>query len=304
MKIEQQTLCRLSLFIFILTGIAGCGESDLVDIHERELDEAIAALNQPDLAPANPENTVNLAQYELVFNDEFNGDSIDYSKWNTALSWGPDFVVYNQLQYYVDTENDTDFGYNPFSFDGEALTISAIETPENLRVAANEQGWLSGVLSTAENFNLTYGYIEARMKVNEGRGVWPAFWMLSSELEGIRPELFVMEYDGAKPDSVFHNYNYRDSNGDLRTPGQREILNDNFSDSFHTLAVRWTDEELLFYIDGSPTYRIIGDNIPRQSMYLILNLAIGGIWPGSPDATTEAPATLSIDYIRAYQLRS
>ena len=113
-----------------------------------------------------------------------------------------------------------------------------------------------------------------------------------------------MEYDGSKPDSVFHNYNYEDNLGNLLTAGQQEVLRDDISEGFHTVGVRWSEQELLFYIDGIPSYRVIGENVPREDMYLILNLAVGGIWPGAPDATTQRPSNLTIDYVRAYQLRS
>lgn len=329
---EHSNIVRALLAGILVAGLASCGDSDLVDIHERDLDDAIAALNEPSSAPANPATTpdagaegeaepgseneqngeqdpgtdnplsIDLSQYELVFNDEFNADSLDASKWNTSLPWGPDFFIYNQLQYYVDTQGSSDFGYNPFSLDGETLTISAIETPESLRAAASEQAWLSGVLTTADHFDLTYGYIETRISVEEGRGLWPAFWMLGSALDGLRPELFIMEHDGSKRDSFFHNYNYQDSSGDLLSPGQQEVIREGLSSGFHTVGVRWSESEMLFYIDGTPSYRIIGENVPRENMYLILNLAIGGIWPGAPDATTPRPASISIDYVRAYQL--
>lgn len=247
---------------------------------------------------------VDLSLYNLVFSDEFRGSSIDADKWNTALTWGPDLVVYDQLQYYVDLQNFPDFGYNPFNLDGEILTLTAVETPDNLRAAANEQPWLSGVLTSAGKFDFTYGYIETRIDTQEGRGVWPGFWLLSSEFAGLKPELFVMEYDGSKPGSLFHNYNYQDADGNLRSPGQWEVSSTDFSNGFHTVGVAWSPQELLFYIDSVPRYRIVGQNVSSQNMYLILNLAVGGIWTGAPDGTTPRPASIAIDYVRVYQLKS
>lgn len=112
-----------------------------------------------------------------------------------------------------------------------------------------------------------------------------------------------MEYDGAKPDSVFHNYNYQDEEGNLRSPGQWEVDIPGFSDGFHRIGVAWSPDELLFYIDQQPRYRIVGENVARQNMYLILNLAMGGVWTGAPDATTEAPVSIVVDYVRVYQLK-
>ncbi|MFK7893694.1 MAG: family 16 glycosylhydrolase [Granulosicoccus sp.] len=323
--IHKASTSAATVVVVLSMFLNACGDSDLVEIHDRELDDVIAALEDTDLAPANPtspqngvdtgsegeqtsdpENplALNLGQYELIFSEEFTGDSIDESKWNTALSWGEEFFIYNQQQFYVDVLQRPDFGYNPFSFDGDALTVTAIETPENLRAAAFEQPWLSGVLTTADRFDVSYGYIETRISVEQGVGLWPSFWLLSSAFDGLRPEVYVMEYDGSKPDSVFHNYNYLDADDNQVTPGQFEVIREGFSSGYHTVGVRWTEQDLLFYIDGSPSYRIVGDNVPTEAMYLVLNLAVGGIWPGSPDATTPSAPSITIDYVRVYKPRS
>lgn len=305
MKSQTHLFVRTVVAGIVTLSLSACGKSDLVDLQEQELNDARIAAQAPILGAASPDESasVDLSLYNLVFNDEFQGTSIDELKWNTALAWGPNLTVFDQLQYYVDIQNNTDFGFNPFSFDGDNLTISAIETPESLRVAANEQSWLSGVLTTDTKFELTHGYIEMRVDLQAGQGVWPSLWMLSPEDAGLKPELFIMEYDGSKPDSIFHNYNYQDEDGNLRSPGQWEVVQPGIADGFHTVGVVWSPEELLYYIDGEPSYRIIGENVSSQDMYLILNLAIGGVWPGGPDDTTNRPATLVVDYVRAYQLR-
>ncbi len=377
MKNIAMTYKKTLIACLVSLSLNACGESDLEDLQDSQLDDArLAAAQAPPIGPANPStdggadsqggttgvvtggttgaiteggtadggttdsttgdsadggttgatgatdsgdsggdsgttitgdsattNGVDLDSYDLVFNDEFQTTSIDQSKWNTALAWGPDLIIFDQMQYYIDLQNAPEFGYNPFNLNGEELRITAIETPDNLRAAANEQPWLSGVLTTAEKFDFTYGYIETRIDTQEGRGVWPAFWMLSSEFEGLKPELFIMEYDGSKPDSLFHNYNYQDADGNLRSPGQWEVTSEAFSSGFHTVGVVWSPEELLFYIDDEPRYRIVGENVSSQDMYLILNLAIGGNWPGAPDATTPRPASVAIDYVRVYQLK-
>ncbi len=291
--------------------LSACGESDIEGIEQRELDaaqRAVASAEQdvenpgaePDVGAANNPG-IDMDKLELLFSDEFNGSSINSAKWVTAQQWGPDLVINDELQYYVDTQSNPDFGYNPFSFDGESLIISAVETPVNLSAVANNQPYLSGVLSSAGKFEMTHGYIEARMDFPEGTGLWPAFWMLSADFEALKPQLFIAEGNGAIPESIFHNYNYHDANGNLRSPGQWQVTDETFSEGFHILGVSWKSDELLFYIDGIPRYRIIGENVPNQAMYLIANLAVGGVWTGSPDAATPSPAKLKIDYIRAYR---
>lgn len=308
MKNRKNVVVWLPALLSASLLLSACGESDLVEQHERQLAAARFAAAQPapggeepTTDPDRPSTAFDLTDYNLVFSDEFQGESLDASKWNTALTWGPDLVVYNQLQYYVDVQNNADFGYNPFSLDGEYLTITATETPEALRSAANEQAWLSGALTTAGKFDFTYGYAEASIELQEGRGLWPAFWMLSTDFDNLKPELFIMEYDGAKPTSLFHNYNYTDTDGNLRSPGQWEVSSTAFSEGFQKVGVAWSPQELLFYINDVPRYRIVGENVSSQNMYLIMSLAVGGIWPGAPDGTTPSPASTRVDYIRVYQ---
>ena len=320
-NIKRLYACAAVVSVSILSA---CSNSDLEEIHEQELNDAIASFEatdaatdeapdespdeSPELGAASPNTEastpadIDLSLYDLTFSDEFNGTTLDASKWNTSL-FDPDVVILDQLQYYVDTQDEEQIFDTPFSFDGQNLTISATLTPDEQRAEANEQAYLSGILSTRNKLDITYGYIEARVDVEEGRGIWPSLWMLASGGDGLLPEVYILEHDGGRPDSVFHNYNYVDEEGLLRSPGQQEIAATGFSDNFHTVGLKWSPEELLFYIDGEASYRIIGDKVPAEDMYLIFSLAIGGIWTGAPDATTPIPAKFSIDYIRVYQLK-
>lgn len=305
MNMKPNSVISSCIIILASMVLTACGESDLVELQERQLGVARYAAAQAELGQAEPvqsEQGVDLTLYNLVFGDDFQAAELDSTKWNTALTWGPDLVVYNQMQYYVDIQNNPDFGYSPFILNDGILTISAIETPDALRSGANEQPWLSGVLTTADKFEFTYGYVEALVDPQAGRGLWPAIWMLSSEYENLKPELFIMENDGSRPNSLFHNYNYTDSDGNLRSPGQWEVTSTEFSDGFHKVGVVWSPQELLFYINDVPRYRIVGENVGNQDMYLILSLAIGGIWPGAPDGTTPVPSELLVDYVRVYEL--
>jgi len=303
MKTQSIPFVPCVLAIVLLTS---CGESDIQDIERRELDAAQRAADANVASQANTPvaaaaSGLAMEGLELVFSDEFNGNAINSDKWITALQWGADLTINDELQYYVDVQNMPNFGYNPFSFDGESLIISAMPTPSELSAAANNLPYLSGVLSSAEKFDMTHGFIEARVDFPDGAGLWPAFWMLGSEFVDLKPQLFIAEGNGAKPESVFHNYNYHDVDGNLRSPGQWQVSQSDFADGFHTVAVNWSPGELLFYIDGTPRYRIVGENVSSQAMYMIVNLAVGGIWVGSPNAQTVFPAQYKIDYIRAYK---
>ncbi|ASJ72371.1 glycoside hydrolase family 16 protein [Granulosicoccus antarcticus] len=314
MNKHQTALSTSAAICLVALLLSGCGESDLLSLQEQELEAARLESGELAADPANPdvengsqEDVSNphmeLSDYELVFADDFRDDSLDPSKWNTTLSWGPDLLIHDQLQYYVDSQTNPGFGYDPFSFDGEQLSILASETPESLRASANEQPWLSGVLTTAGKFDFQYGYVEARMQVPQGQGVWPAFWMLGSDYTDVKPELYVMEFDGSRAESIFLNYRYEDESGQINDTLRWEESFVAAATGFHQYGVAWSPGELLFYIDRQPRYRIIGERVASQDMYLILNLAMGGVWPGPVGQTTGSPVALVIDYVRAYQLK-
>lgn len=290
------------LSICVLIGsVSACSESDLAELHAAEFSDAIADLSFTELGAANP-LAINLDDYQLAFEDDFEDASIDDTKWATLL-WQPGTVLLDQQQHYVDSQNSDESFLSPFSFDDGVLTISAARTPEGEQSAAFEQPWLSGLLTTREDFNFTHGYVEARVSVEEGVGLWPSIWMLGSEFNGLQPQIYIMEHSGSNPDVVAHNYNFTDSQGDVRSPGQQSVEVPGFTSGFNTVGMRWSEGELIFFVNGQPTYRVIGDSVPSENMYLILNLAMGGIWVGDTNESTPDPAEFKIDYVRVYQLR-
>ena len=251
--------------------------------------------------PAEVQNSINLDGFQLVFNENFDSGEINAEKWNTALRWGADITVNNEEQYYIDTQNTPDFGFNPFRLDTNSIAISAQLTPPELLEAANNQPYVSGVLTTADKFNFSEGIAEIRAKIPAGTGLWPQFWMLPDEFTGLRPQLFVMEARGDNPAEIFHTYKYQDENDAVQSTGVLRTTGEDFSADFHTYAVEWSAGELVFYIDGLEFQRVESDNIASQDMYLILNLAVGGWFPGSPDETTTFPAEFVIDHVRVFQ---
>lgn len=238
--------------------------------------------------------------YNLVFSEDFNGYSLDGSKWNTQYRWGPDWIINSESQYYVDTLNQPDFGHSPFEFNGEHLTITATRTPDWLRGSARQQEYLSGALTTHNKFNMRYGYVEMRAKLPKGRGLWPAFWLLHSQDHDRRPEIDVVEMLGHQTDRVYHTYHYYENNS-LRSTPSFEAYGPDYSADFHTYAVQWEPGRIIWYIDGVERNRFENGNVSWEDMYLLVNLAVGGWWAGQPDGSTPLPARFSIDYIRAYQ---
>jgi len=206
------------------------------------------------------------------------------------------------LQHYVDIANDPNFGFNPFTFDGESLTINTIRTPSNLLERANGQEYLSGVITSYDAFKLTYGYVEARAKVPVGKGYWPAFWLLNAYYDRDKPEIDIMEFIGDNQDTVYHTYHYYDENGELRSTKSEPTYPIDFSADFHTFGAKWSPGKVTFYVDGIERHTISDPKMSQEEMYIIANTAVGGWWPGDPDETTKFPGEYKIDYIRAYQL--
>ncbi|MBX2826450.1 MAG: glycoside hydrolase family 16 protein [Gammaproteobacteria bacterium] len=326
---KQKPTAVTGIVIAVSVLLTACGESDLEQL---QLDEIAAAQQEAsELTPIGSENepTPNvdpetpgsggedvtdpptdvektavealLEDYQMVFSDEFNGSTLDSNKWNTQYQWGPDLIVNDEEQYYVDINNNPDFGYNPFSFDGESLIITADRTPTDLNDAAKEQAYLSGTLTSLGLFDMTYGYVEIRAKLPEGKGFWPGFWMLGTEFVDRKPQLYIMENRGDNTSIVYHRYNYSDDQDQFVYSDLLQSSGQNFHDEFHTYGVEWSEGQVTFYVDGELQHTIQDENISSQDMYFILNLAVGGWFPEAPDDTTTFPGVYTIDYIRAYQ---
>lgn len=240
------------------------------------------------------------AGYNLVFAEEFTGYSLDTSKWNSSYRWGPNWIINGERQYYIDRINNPDFGHSPFEFDGDHLTITAIKTPDHLKAQANWQPYLSGALTTYNKFKMRYGYVEMRAKLPKGRGLWSAFWLLHQHDHDRRPEIDVVEYIGQQPNTVFNTYHYYD-NWNLRSTPSYEVNDTDYSQDFHTYGMRWEPGKITWYVDGEEKNSFSDGNVSWEEMYLLVNLAVGGWWPGDPDWSTPFPAQYKIDYIRAYQ---
>ncbi len=249
---------------------------------------------------ANLAGTPQLQDYALVFEEEFEGDSLNLDTWTTSYLWGDDLVINQEQQHYVDIENEPDFGFDPFEVADGSLTIKSIATPPELADKANGQPYLSGVITSYDGFKFTYGYAEARARVPYGQGLWSAFWLLNAYYGDDDPEIDIMEHLGDDQDVVYHTYHYYDGD-ELRSTKSHPVPGVDYTAGFHTYSVDWRPGLIVFYVDGKETHRITDPRVSDQEMYLIANTALGGWWPGSPDATTPFPASYEIDYIRVYQ---
>ncbi len=263
--------------------------------------------------------------YQLVFSDEFNGYNIDSNKWLTRKMWGPDTIVNNEKQYYVDiqdSENQSAIGYNPFKFNGSTLSIEAMRTPDDKKWMVHNQPYLSGVLTSYKKYSTKYGYFEARIKIPAQNGTFPAFWLLHERLQNEntkRSEIDIFENLGHRPDRIHNTAHYFNNvtgnyTGDHVQLSRPEIYGEDFSLTFHTYAVEWQPGYIAWFIDGVKVNEIYTHELDHEEMYVLVNLAMGGNWvnnadwgglgynfPNEQDLNNPNIPKLEIDYIRVYK---
>lgn len=233
----------------------------------------------------------------LIWSDEFDYSGLpDASFWNMETGgggWGN-----NELQYYTNSENNAQVS------DG-VLTITARE--ENI----NGYDYSSARITTQNKFDFKYGRIEARMKLPYGQGIWPAFWMLGTNINSVGwpacGEIDIMEMIGGsgRENTVYTTLHW-DNAGSHSDYGEAYTLSSGmFSDDFHVFSVEWDSQTVRGYVDGNQFYNISITSAElsefQQNFFVILNIAVGGSWPGYPDATTEFPQTMKVDYVRVYK---
>ncbi|MFJ3082848.1 family 16 glycosylhydrolase [Streptomyces halstedii] len=240
----------------------------------------------------------------VVFADEFDGpagSAVDGGKWQTETG---DNVDNHERQYYTP-------GTDNAVLDGEGhLVITARkENPGNYQCWYGTCEYTSSRLNTAGRFTQTYGHVEARMKIPRGQGIWPAFWMLGADIGDVgwpeSGEIDVMENVGFEPGTVhgtLHGPGYSGAGGigaGYTLPGGAA-----FADDFHTFAVDWAPDSVTWSVDGTVyqqrTPADLNGNrwVFDKPFFLILNLAVGGYWPGDPDGSTPLPQQLVVDYVR------
>jgi beta-glucanase (GH16 family) len=232
--------------------------------------------------------------WNKVWSDEFDGTTIDPKNWKFdkgGSGWGN-----VELEYYTDRPENA-------RIENGMLVIEARqEKYEGLN-------YTSARLNTRGLQEFTYGHIEARMKLPSGQGIWPAFWMLGSNASWpMGGEMDVMEYIGKTPDTVYqtvHGPGYSGSKG----IGSHFVLTaDSLKNDFHVYAIEWAPNEIHWFLDGQEIFKVTPNQIPAGThwvydhpFFIILNLAVGGGWPGYPDSSTVFPQQLQVDYVRVYQ---
>ncbi|MDE6732740.1 MAG: family 16 glycosylhydrolase [Oscillospiraceae bacterium] len=250
---------------------------------------------------AEPTAVPELAGYNLLWNDEFDGDKLDESIWNRELrepGW-----TNNELQEYTDSDE------NIFVKDGK-LILKAAKTERN-----GKDYYTSGKVNSQHNKPFTYGKVVVSAKTPVGQGLWPAIWMMPEDESyyGQWPrcgEIDIMETLGHDLSTAYCTVHYGAPHAE-----QQGTITGNFGKGFHEYSVEWEPGEMRWYVDGSEVLVVNDwfsgdegqDDKPYpapfdQPFFVQMNLAVGGNWPGNPDATTDFDkAQFEIDYVRVYQ---
>ncbi|MFF1822062.1 family 16 glycosylhydrolase [Kribbella sp. NPDC058245] len=246
------------------------------------------------------------AALATTFEDNFDGpagQAPDASKWRYDIGgsgWGND-----ERQYYTNSTRNS-------AKDGNGnLVITARQESGGFQCHYGTCQYTSARLLTAQTFTQTYGRWEARIKIPGTQGVWPAFWMLGAQGGGWpnNGEIDIMENIGREPNTVhgtIHGPGYSGAEGigaAYNSPNGQPFRND-----FHTYRVDWAPDSITWFVDGVQYQRrtpadLGGDQwVFNHPFFMIMNVAVGGYWPGYPDGSTQMPQTMTIDYVRVSTL--
>jgi len=239
------------------------------------------------------------AGWQLVWSDEFNGTSVDTTRWtfdtgNGASGWGN-----NEREFYTSRTNNAHVA-------GGTLRIIA------KRESMGGFPYTSARLKSQGLFSKKYGRFEFRAKLPQGLGCWPALWMLGTNISSVGwpacGEIDIMENIGKEPNQVHGTIHGPGHSGGqsigaaFTNPGGRA-----FADDFHVFTVEWEPNVIRWYVDGTLYQTRTPADLPPGArwvydhpFFLLLNVAVGGNWPGNPDGTTVFPQEMRVDWVRVY----
>lgn len=235
--------------------------------------------------------------YTLKWNDEFNGTSIDQNNWGYDLGasgWGN-----NELQNY------TSLNANSYIANG-SLVIEAIKGPNG--------NYTSARMITKGKRTFQYGRIDIRAKLPKGQGIWPALWMLGSNIDNVGwpacGEIDIMEYLGHQTSTVHGTAHWgaQGSTSSQSSSSRYDLTSGNFYEKFHVFSIIWEANRIRWYMDDQLFHTVTTTTTNgaanwrfNQEFFFIFNIAVGGNWPGYPDATTQFPQKMFVDYVRVFQ---
>ena len=274
---------------------------------------ALLACTGPSSAPRPDTTSTPIPELKQVWADEFDGpagSSIDGTKWHYDLGdgcqsgncgWG------NQEKEWYTSASEN------ISLNGQGqLQIVARPAAAGLTCYYGACRYTSAKITTRGTLDVAPGRVEARIKLPAGQGLWPAFWLLGSNVGAVGwpqcGELDIMENHGSNltsTSSAMHGPGY---SGNTPFVHSYQLAAASFAEDFHTFAVEWDSSRVRFFVDGKQHYAIQRDEVQRRGnwvfggpFFVILNLAVGGTFDGDPKSDAILPATMLVDYVRVYQ---
>ncbi|WP_299050466.1 glycoside hydrolase family 16 protein [uncultured Polaribacter sp.] len=245
----------------------------------------------------------------LIWQDEFDvNGAVDTTKWAFDIGDGSEQGIpgwgNNELQYYTNRPE------NIIVEDG-ALVITANQE------AFMGSSYTSARINTRGLFEQQHGRFEARIQLPTGKGIWPAFWLLGDDEGGMLQwpqigEIDIMEYLGNQPTIVFGTVHGPGYSGGESISKEYQLQNDRFDNGFHVFGIEWSPNRINYYVDGDLYQSITPETVEDETngqgewvfnrpFYIILNVAVGGNLPGSPNDETLFPQKMLVDYVRVYQ---
>jgi beta-glucanase (GH16 family) len=237
--------------------------------------------------------------YTLVWNDEFNGSSLDLNVWNQETGNGSGGWGNNELEFYTNSKKNT------FLSNGNLII-------EARKEAISGFNYSSGRMTTQNKKSFTFGRIDIRAKLPVGKGIWPALWMLGNNITTAGwpacGEIDIMEMIGSSPSTTHGTAHWKAANGSSTNKGgSYNLSSGNFSHQFHVFSLVWTQDQISWLVDDKHFFTLTKADVGAANYpfnaphFFIFNMAVGGNWPGSPDASTVFPQRMFVDYVRVFQ---
>ena len=237
--------------------------------------------------------------YELAWQDEFNEESLNSADYNFDLGDGcPNLCGWgnNELEWYTDESKN-------LFFENGKLVIQATQEGNSYR---------SAKIHTQGKQQFQFGRIDVRAKLPKGQGIWPAIWMLGTNINDVGwpacGEIDIMELVGHEPNIVHGTAHWgAQGSGSSIFKGSPISLSEDFAEKFHVFSLVWEPNQLVWYMDEVAFHTITPADMQGQEyrfnapFYMIFNVAVGGNWPGNPDATTVFPQQMEVDYVRYFK---
>lgn len=277
---------RKTLIVLSLIAAFACGNDES---STPEVEESIIPTEGPDSPLSYPNMT-------LVWQEEFEGNSLNLDSWTYEIGTGQNGWGNNELQYYTDD--------NTSMIEGNLVITAKKES-------LSGREYTSSRIITENKHSFQYGRIDVRAALPEGQGMWPAIWMLGSNFRTVGwpscGEIDIMEMvGGAGRENTVHGTAHWSNNGShAEFGGSRTLPFGDFHNVYHVFSIVWTDSSIKWYVDNQEYHAM--DTTPaeldefRNEFFFIMNLAVGGNWPGPPNSFTSFPQHLIVDYIRVFR---